>query len=1135
MPTLLITLLCCAACSAAPIQVGDDALSVHLAEDGAISSVRSWGQEVLAPDALGTLTVHDVSGKQGSTVLRGSVAVGETGIAASYPCDQLGLDVDAVYSAGPLSTVGITLTVRDRTGQDRGLALEFGLPVGAQGWKWWDDPDTWRATEAGQQYANLTRLRGLPGLPEFDDKTNLASFGHYSWYPVAAITGRTGLGLAKPPRDACLFRFGFDGRRGVLYSAWDFALSPDTREPGTARFSLVLLPLRSENGFRGALASLYALWPEDFRARVPSFGAWMPFDRLSEIPDVDEFGFAYQEGAPEPRFDDELGVSSFIYFHCAGEFASIPGYTRDQPLPPYEQQLAALNRVAKGHTGIGDVWGITGIQNPDGTVNILPERVYGHVFSQPCVDPDLPYGNAMVQRLVDRVMEEPAPVGVDGCYYDGIAVGLDYSREHFRVADNPLLWDASLQRPVAYNFFASLEWARAIADTLHPAGKLTMLNDSSMTSFSYAFPYLDVLGAEGGWINSDESFLRARAYSYQKPFCTLLKTDYSKHPQARVESYMRSCMAFGVLPGFFDISPSGANPGSSYWDHPEWYNRDRPLFRRYMPLCAELCRAGWEPVRMASSLTTGAEIERFGAGASGSADGLVYFTIRRDLTEGPPAVGIDLSADLACLKAPDVRGLDLLTGQVLPIREGRLEVEVPRAEVGVIAVGTPAQLSARCLDAMARMIGARQQYQAATESASKLLTGWTPYMTGAELDYTVARTGHASLRATLADPAKMAGAIQVLNLNQSEPEDLIIRGASRAQDVSGIKDSGYSVYVDCYYHNGEKLYGSTIQFSPGTHDWEAGEIRIHPQATISTVSVYCMFRGHTGTVWFDDLFLARASDPERNLLKSPGFEPAVARATTDAVRDAFAQLDARREQALKLVASLDADGLTELAAATQSDLAGFDALEARDAGARARRDLADAADLARLALIAFTGNTTAVLWPQRLTEPSPLVATAPAPAAPNWWVVDKTTGVPAGTRLSVDSNFSGYQPDVLADGRINPDTPDWTRVAWASADDPRPHWIRMDFPAPRRVGKVTVHWALDGGVRYRSRDVRVEVRDGESWKAVDLHEEGIDANNERTVFSFEPVTAESLRIYQPASGGPAGRPDILWVTEVQVE
>ena len=64
------------------------------------------------------------------------------------------------------------------------------LPVGnGDAREFLDGPDAAQPVEPGGRYASLTRLRGLPGLPEFDNKTNLTDFGSYSWFPVAAITG----------------------------------------------------------------------------------------------------------------------------------------------------------------------------------------------------------------------------------------------------------------------------------------------------------------------------------------------------------------------------------------------------------------------------------------------------------------------------------------------------------------------------------------------------------------------------------------------------------------------------------------------------------------------------------------------------------------------------------------------------------------------------------------------------------------------------------------------------------------------------------------------------------------------------------------------------------------------------------
>jgi hypothetical protein len=83
-----------------------------------------------------------------------------------------------------------------------------------------------------------------------------------------------------------------------------------------------------------------------------------------------------------------------------------------------------------------------------------------------------------------------------------------------------------------------------------------MLNDSSVSSFPFVFPYIDVLGAEGDWANSDDDFLRVRAYAHHKPFCTLLKTDFRQHSPAEIESYMRNCL---VLPANSAATARGGN------------------------------------------------------------------------------------------------------------------------------------------------------------------------------------------------------------------------------------------------------------------------------------------------------------------------------------------------------------------------------------------------------------------------------------------------------------------------------------------------------------------------------------------------------------------------------------------------
>ncbi|MBI3923007.1 MAG: discoidin domain-containing protein [Armatimonadetes bacterium] len=1144
---LLLCVLFCATSHGAPVKLGDKALSVVLNDDSRLSSLNVGGRELLSTGQTAGLSVYDVGERKGPFPLKGRVERTQAGATLSYDCPELGLGVACEVRAGQRHTLALNIAVDDQRKVDRGITLEFAVPLGTTGWTWWDDPDGARPVEPGKQYASLARLRELPGLPEFDNAANVSDFGSYSWYPVAAVTGKSGIGLAKPPRAAGLFRFGFDGSRGVFYCAFDFALSQDAKKPGHADLSLVLFPVDAAHGFRGALAELYELWPEDFRSRVPDFGGWMPFQRLSLIPNVDEFGFGYQEGAPEPPIEDTLGVSSFTYFHCAGEFANIPGYQRGQPLPPYEQQLAAVNQSVKLHTGLENIWNITGIQLPDGRINLRPESTYGHLFAQGCVHPDLPYGKFMADNLVKRVTENKTPTGIDGCYYDGIAVGLDYSREHFKITKHPLLWDARLKRPVAYNFFSSLEWAEKIAEAIHPQQKLTMLNDSSMSSFSFSFPYIDVLGAEGGWINSDAECHRARAYCYHKPFCTLLKTDYRQHPPEKIESYMRSLVAFGHLPGFFDISPSGANAGSSYWEHPEWFDRDRGLFRRYMPLCAELGRAGWEPVLYAATSTSnsgelaefesspGAKLERFGGGREGTTSDLVYYTIRRSTdAEGGPDVSLQVSKEVRCASGPNAVAVDLLTGQASKLTGGKVSVNVPPGEISVIAVGTKAAQIHRCLDRATRLIEARQRYVKTLISPSGL-GAWGGYMEGGENDTQVAHSGHACLRATLANAGKSAGANQSIGLNQTKPEDLIVKAFSKSRDVSGGKDAGYSIYVDCYYHNGEKLYGNTIQFEPGTHDWQGGEIHIHPTATIAQIQFYCMFRGHTGTVWFDDVSLATASEPEKNLLQNGGFERGVAPLEDPFAIEAGKTLDVILAMIapLKTARPLNPTAIGRLGQTAAIVLSNMGDNKLSPDAERAARDLRDVRELLDLAHCIGVGKPRDELQPQRLTpafpleQPKPKQVVQPQAAA-------VTARVPAGTKVTVDSSYEGYNPTPLTDGRINPKTDDWASVAWASEEGATEHWIQLDFPAVQRISGVVIHWAFDSGSYYDSQKVLLEVKQGAIWSPVNVSEINRDNSGAKTALRFAALETRCLRIRQPVGGGPTGRPDILWVSEVEV-
>ncbi len=134
---------------------------------------------------------------------------------------------------------------------------------------------------------------------------------------------------------------------------------------------------------------------------------------------------------------------------------------------------------------------------------------------------------------------------------------------------------------------------------------------------------------------------------------------------------------------------------------------------------------------------------------------------------------------------------------------------------------------------------------------------WRVYYSGFEID-TIAENvqhGKKSVQMTNGTIDDISGIYYILRLNQTEPKKLVISGWSKADNVSGTKDNNYSLYVDCYYTDDTPLYGQTAQFNVGSHNWEYSEKIIEPTKPIKQLNIYCLFRRHTGTVWYDNIVL----------------------------------------------------------------------------------------------------------------------------------------------------------------------------------------------------------------------------------------------------------------------------------------
>jgi hypothetical protein len=144
--------------------------------------------------------------------------------------------------------------------------------------------------------------------------------------------------------------------------------------------------------------------------------------------------------------------------------------------------------------------------------------------------------------------------------------------------------------------------------------------------------------------------------------------------------------------------------------------------------------------------------------------------------------------------------------------------------------------------------------------------------------------GTQSIRVGLAEVGGKAGASQTVEIDQEEVQPLVLRGMVRAENLTGDADSNCALYVDLFYTDGTPLFGQTLPIASGTRDFEHVELVIAATKPVQRAMLHLLMRGnHTGTVWFDDVFLG-VQGADRNSLVNGEFEgPQDRRAEIDGV------------------------------------------------------------------------------------------------------------------------------------------------------------------------------------------------------------------------------------------------------------
>jgi dienelactone hydrolase len=555
------------------------------------------------------------------------------------------------------------VTISDTSGKDRAVTLIYAVPLSAQQGRWFHDPSQTREVEPGREYLNAGRSAA-------------GSNGRLSRYPFAAVADvqqavALGIDMAQP----AFFRAGYNAGTEELFLAYDVGLAP---EKPTAHLRFCKFSFDPKGEFRAALAKYYDLFPEDFRRRIADQGLWMPFAKISAVKGWEDFGFRFKEGDNETAWDDAHGIITFRYTEPMTWWMRMP---KDMPRT-IEAALGEARRLATERKDRQAMALLTsGYHDEQGrfVARLLDtpwcDGAVWSINSMPQIAGDVTdFQNKWGPSVRERLYGPQKKADLDGEYIDSsegyVTDELDFRRDHFAVAQTPLTFSLKSHKPAIFRGLIVFEYIRAMAQDVHGMNKLMMAN-STPINLCWLTPLCDVLGTETDWNPggtwrpmSDSELLYRRALCKGKPYCFLMNTQFERFSHEAVEKYMKRSLAYGMFPGFFSHNASQGH----YFTRPELYERDRDLFKKYVPLCKLVAEVGWEPITRAASSNRNIQIERFGD---------QYLTVFNDSNQQQEAT-VTTEMDI---KGP---APELVSGRNLDWREKKAMITLAAGDVAVL-------------------------------------------------------------------------------------------------------------------------------------------------------------------------------------------------------------------------------------------------------------------------------------------------------------------------------------------------------------------------------------------------------------------------------------------------------------------
>lgn len=578
--------------------------------------------------------------------------------------------------------------VESQNEQDRALILRFALPL---------SPEEWIFGEDGRTYHPLSGDKVLMA----NTFRNLVDVGPISRYPWAAVLSQTsGLAMGYRISNPRIARLTANPLSRQFNIEFDLGVSPHTRKnPRRASVEFFLYRFKStpEMAFRAATQGYYDRFPELFKTDIPAEqqGNWVAFTNLEQIPGHEELGIKVHEIGSKDHipYDVSKGVHAFRYLI---EPWSIWLPLQEEGIDPknYDQVLSYVHRIYEQGSKNGIVIFSSGIHDGEGrflfrsyTLKTQPNWCVG---KSGCAqffvnsDPGIASFNKFALHWDKGALWALHPK-LTGEYVDsfsGAGHPIDQRKEHWHTTDFPLAFrrKPKVELGIA-NGLSNFQMAKELRRLADGGGKKLMANQLYSSGEPWGCGLFDYQGKEVHWpikegvteAEPDAILLHRRTLAGARPYMLLQYADFSKF---NVEFYLQTALFYGLYPGIHNDDKLK----KSYYKVAEFRERDRPLFKKYIPLIRQLNGAGWRPLTGARAEDPAIYLERFGSGKN------FYFTVR-NISPKPIStkISLDRTALGIVLRRLKVEGLIQGTPlQVLKVGENTLEVTLPARAVEML-------------------------------------------------------------------------------------------------------------------------------------------------------------------------------------------------------------------------------------------------------------------------------------------------------------------------------------------------------------------------------------------------------------------------------------------------------------------